>query len=214
MGCDATNNWANQMSEKPETIVDKVLGYVDSPFKLFAIILMAIITFVGYVIWQNQEFMRDAYKESQKLPEIKTDRVDDAATMLFKQTGATVVAVFKVNPLFNSRTLYRAYTKDGRDKTIEGIDVGLFTHNAANNSDVVRLMTNEIPCGDYRYAQSEVGLWYLEKGVTYTCRVSVPPDSHRFVGQITVGWAIQPTTLEQTKFMLEIASAILTKRGG
>jgi hypothetical protein len=201
------------MSEKPESVLDKVLAYVDSPFKLFAAILMGVIAFSGYFLWQNQEFMFDAYKESKKLPEINTSRADDASSMLLKKTGATVVAVFKVNPLFNSRVLYRAYTKDGRDKTIEDIDVGLFSQNTANNSDVVKLMTNEIPCGEYRYAQSEVGLWYLEKGVGYTCRVSVPPDSHRFVGQITVGWAEQPQNLDQVRFMLEIASAMLTKRG-
>jgi len=201
------------MSDKPESVIDKVLTYVDSPFKLFAIILMGVLAFSGYFLWQNQEFMRDAYKESKKLPEINTSRADDASSMLLKKTGATVVAVFKVNPLFNSRVLYRAYTKDGRDKTIEDIDVGLFSQNSANNADVVRLMTNEIPCGEYRYAQSEVGLWYLEKGVGYTCRVSVPPDSHRFVGQITVGWAQQPENIDQVKFMLEIASAMLTKRG-
>jgi hypothetical protein len=201
------------MSDKPESIVDKVLSYVDSPFKLFAIILMGVIAFSGYFLWQNQTFMLDAYKESKKLPEINTSRADDAGSMLMKKTGATVVAVFKVNPLFNSRTVYRAYTKDGRDKSIEDIDVGLFSQNSANNSDVVKLMTNEIPCGEYRYAQSEVGLWYLEKGVGYTCRVSVPPDSYRFVGQITVGWTEPPQDIQQVKFMLEIASAMLTKRG-
>jgi hypothetical protein len=201
------------MSDKPETIVDKVLTYVDSPFKLFAVILMGVIAFAGYFLWQNQEFMRDAYKESKKLPEINTARTDDASSMLLKKTGATVVAVFKVNPLFNSRVLYKAYTKDGRDKTIEDIDVGLFSQNSANNADVIKLMTNEIPCSEYRYAQSEVGLWYIEKGVTFTCRVSVPPDSHRFVGQITVGWTEPPENIEQVKFMLEIASAMLTKRG-
>jgi hypothetical protein len=201
------------MSEKPESIIDKVLSYVDSPFKLFAILVMGMVAFAGYFLWQNQTFMFDAYKESKKLPEINAARADDASSMLLKKTNATVVAVFKVNPLFNSRVLYKAYTKDGRDKTIEDIDVGLFSQNSANNADVVKLMTNEIPCGDYRYAQSEVGLWYLEKGVTFTCRVSVPPDSHRFVGQVTVGWAEPPQDIQQVKFMLEIASAMLTKRG-
>ena len=201
------------MSDKPESIVDKVLAYVDSPFKLFAVLLMGVIAFAGYFVWQNQDFMRDAYKESKKLPEINTTRADDASAMLFKKTGATVVAVFKVNPLFGSRVLYKAYTKEGRDKSIEDIDVGLFSQNSANNSDIIKLMTNEIPCSEYRYAQSEVGLWYLDKGVTFTCRVSVPPDSHRFVGQITVGWAEQPQDLAQVRFMLEIASAMLTKRG-
>ena len=203
------------MSEKLDanSTLDKVLGYVDSPFKLFAILLMSVVAFAGYFLWQNQEFMRDAYKESKKLPEINASRSDEASAMLFKQTGAAVVAIFKVNPLFNSRVLYKAYTKDGRDKSIEDIDVGLFTQNLGNNNDVVKLMTNEIPCSEYRYAQSEVGLWYIEKGVTFTCRVSVPPDSHRFVGQVTVGWTQPPENLEQTRFMLEIASAMLTKRG-
>jgi hypothetical protein len=195
------------------TTLDKVLGYVDSPFKLFAILIMGVVAFTGYFLWQNQDFMRDAYKESKKLPEINTSRADDASSMLFKKTGATVVAIFKVNPLFGSRVLYRAYTKDGRDKSIEDIDVGLFSQNSANNADIIKLMTNDIPCSEYRYAQSEVGLWYIEKGVGFTCRVSVPPDSHRFVGQITVGWTQQPENLEQVKFMLEIASAMLTKRG-
>ena len=201
------------MSDKPESIVEKVLAYVDSPFKLFAVLLMGVVAFAGYFLWQNQDFMRDAYKESKKLPEINTSRADDAIAMLFKKTGATVVAVFKVNPLFGSRVLYKAYTKDGRDKSVEDIDVGLFSQNSANNADIIKLMTNEIPCSEYRYAQSEVGLWYLDKGVTFTCRVSVPPDSHRFVGQITVGWTEPPQNLEQVKFMLEIASAMLTKRG-
>jgi hypothetical protein len=201
------------MSEKPETVLDKVLSYVDSPFKLFAVLVMGVVAFAGYFFWQNQTFMLDAYKESKKLPEINTARADDVGSMLMKKTGATIVAVFKVNPLFNSRTVYRAYTKDGRDKSIEDIDVGLFSQNSSNNSDVVKLMTNEIPCGEYRYAQSEVGLWYLEKGVAFTCRVSVPPDSYRFVGQITVGWSEPPQDLQQVKFMLEIASAMLTKRG-
>lgn len=203
------------MSEKLDanSTLDKVLGYVDSPFKLFAILVMGIVAFSGYFLWQNQEFMFDAYKESKKLPEINASRADEASAMLFKQTGAAVVAIFKVNPLFNSRVLYKAYTKDGRDKSIEDIDVGLFSQNASNNNDVVKLMTNDIPCGEYRYAQSEVGLWYIEKGVAFTCRISVPPDSHRFVGQVTVGWAQQPENLEQTRFMLEIASAMLTKRG-
>lgn len=203
------------MSEKLDanSTLDKVLGYVDSPFKLFAILLMGVVAFAGYFLWQNQTFMLDAYKESKKLPEINATRSDEASAMLFKQTGAAVVAIFKVNPLFNSRVLYKAYTKDGRDKSIEDIDVGLFSQNASNNNDVVKLMTNDIPCSEYRYAQSEVGLWYIEKGVTFTCRVSVPPDSHRFVGQVTVGWTQPPENLEQTRFMLEIASAMLTKRG-
>ena len=198
------------MSERQDTLT-KVLAYVDSPFKLFALILMALLAFFGYMLHDNRDIIIGTYREHQKLPQIAEGRIDDAATHLFKYTGAQVVAVFKVNPITNSRILFRAYTKEGREKSMEGLDVGLFSSNASNNKDVVAMMANEIPCGEYKTAQSEIGLWYIEKGMTYGCRVSVPPESGRFIGQITVGWAAPPADLDQTRAMLSIASAILAK---
>jgi len=197
--------------EKPADVLSKVLSYVDSPFKLFALILMAVFAFAGYFVWQNQSFLFEAYKENKKLPMIAEDRVEDAAAHLFKTTNATIVAVFKVNPMFGTRVLHRAYTKEGRDKVNDGLDVGLFTQNANNNSDVVKLMAGEIPCGEYRAAQSEMGLWYIAKGVSYTCRISVPPDPSRFVGQITVGWDNEPADIQVARTMMEIASTMLSR---
>ena len=197
--------------EKPSDVLSKVLSYVDSPFKLFALILMAVFAFAGYFVWQNQSFLFEAYKENKKLPAIAEDRAEDVAAHLFKNTDATVVAIFKVNPLFGTRILFRAYTREGRDKTHDGLDVGLFTQSSANNRDVIALMANEIPCSEYTVAQSEIGLWYIEKGVTFGCRVSVPPEQGRFVGQITVGWDKEPKDLNKAISMLQIASNILSK---
>jgi hypothetical protein len=199
------------MSDERLNLVDKVLAYVSSPFRLFAMVLMAVLTFAGYFVYTNQELLIGAYKESKKVPSIAEDRVEDAAAHLFKQSGAVIVAVFKVNSMFGTRILHRAYAKDGRDKTNDGLDVGLFTQNAGNNSDVVKLMANEIPCSEYKSAQSEMGLWYIAKGVTYTCRISVPPEPGRFVGQITVGWAAEPEDLEKTRAMLQIAATMLSR---
>ena len=199
------------MADERLALVDKILAYVSSPFRLFAMVLMAVLTFAGYFVYTNQELLIGAYKESKKIPTIAEDRVEDAAAHLFKQSGALVVAVFKVNSMFGTRVLYRAYGKNGRDKTNDGLDVGLFTQNAANNADVVKLMASEIPCGEYKSAQSEMGLWYIAKGVAYTCRISVPPEPGRFVGQITVGWASQPEDLEQSKAMLQIAATMLSR---
>jgi hypothetical protein len=199
------------VSDEKITILDRVLGYVDSPFKLFAILLMAVFTFVGYFIWQNQAFLIGAYKEQQKLPTIAEDRVEDAAAHLFRNTDATVVAIFKVNPMFGTRVLHRAYTKQGREKEHDGLDVGLFTSNVANNRDVVALMAGEIPCGHYKTAQSEIGLWYMEKGMTYGCRISVPPEQGKFVGQITVGWREEPPDVDAYRTLLQIAATMLSR---
>jgi hypothetical protein len=199
------------MADERLNLVDKVLAYVSSPFRLFALVLMAVLTFAGYFVYTNQDLLIGAYKESKKIPTIAEDRVEDAAAHLFKQSGALVVAVFKVNSMFGTRILYRAYGKNGRDKTNDGLDVGLFTQNAANNADVVKLMASEIPCGEYKSAQSEMGLWYIAKGVAYTCRISVPPEPGRFVGQITVGWATEPEDLDSARAMLQIAATMLSR---
>ena len=199
------------MSDEKSDILSKVLSYVDSPFKLFALLLMAVFTFAGYFVWQNQSFLFDAYKENKKLPTIVEERSEDVAAHLFKNSDATVVAIFKVNPIFGTRILFRAYTREGRDKTHDGLDVGLFTQSSANNRDVVALMANDIPCSEYAVAQSEIGLWYIEKGVTFGCRISVPPEQGRFVGQITVGWEKEPKDLEKAKGMLQIASSMLAR---
>jgi hypothetical protein len=172
---------------------------------------MAVVAFSGYFIWQNQSFLVDAYKENKKLPAIAEDRVEDVAAHLFKNTDATIIAIFKVNPLFGTRVLFRAYTREGRDKTHDGLDVGLFTQSSANNRDVIALMANETPCSEYAVAQSEIGLWYIEKGVTFGCRVSVPPEQGRFVGQITVGWDKEPKDITKAISMLQIASNMLSK---
>jgi hypothetical protein len=199
------------MSDERLALVDKIFAFVTSPFRLFALVLMAVLTFAGYFVYTNQDLLIGAYKESKKIPTIAEDRVEDAAAHLFKQSGALVVAVFKVNSMFGTRILYRAYGKNGRDKTNDGLDVGLFTQNAANNADVVKLMASEIPCGEYKSAQSEMGLWYIAKGVAYTCRISVPPEPGRFVGQITVGWAAEPEDMDSARAMLQIAATMLSR---
>jgi hypothetical protein len=73
--------------EKPADVLSKVLSYVDSPFKLFALLVMAVFAFSGYFVWQNQELLMGAYKESKKMPSIVEDRVEDAAAHLLKTTN-------------------------------------------------------------------------------------------------------------------------------
>jgi hypothetical protein len=95
---------------KEKSALSTVLGYVDSPFKLFAILVMGVVAFVGYIFWQNQSFLISAYQEQKKMPSINEERTDDAASVLFRQTDAKFVAIFKVNPILGTRILYRLYT--------------------------------------------------------------------------------------------------------
>lgn len=199
------------MSDKPthkdtrDTIMS-VLTYIDSPFKLFVVLLLAVLGYVGYFIYAHQGLLINVYMKSQALPKLDEDRFDLAASMLFRETKAEIVSIFAVDPILNRRVLVRAYAKDGgRQKLLEGANVGLFSNNQDNNADVVRLMAGEIPCGAYLRPQSEAGLWYIHQGVRFTCRVSVPPDINQFIGQVTVGWLAEPD-LEYARSIMEVVA--------
>lgn len=190
-----------------------VLTYIDSPFKLFVVVLLGLLGGFGYFGWHNQGLFLSVYMKSQELPRLNDSQFDDAAQLIFKQTGAEIVAIFSVNPILNKRILLRAYNKDGsREKKLEGLDVGLFTTNQLNNSDVVKLMGSEVPCGKYKRPQSEAGLWYIQQGVTYTCRISVPPEINLFVGQITVGWKDKPDEHYASDILAIAANKIIKER--
>jgi hypothetical protein len=191
-------------------LLPQILAYVSSPFKLFAIIVMATITFGGYFVWQNQAVMLGAYMKSKELPTMNHAKYDDVARLLIKTTKASTIVIFSVDTILGKRVVERAYIADGsRFKDFDGVDVGLFSKNVSNNNDIIRLMANEVPCSDYPKAQSEIGLWYKTQKITYTCRISVPPDHNQFIGQITIGWKEKPQDIED---VLLIASSMLMRK--
>lgn len=192
--------------DKAKDTLMGVLSYINSPFKLFVVVLLSVLGFIGYFVYTHQGIMVGAYLKSRELPKLDESRFDLAASMLFRETKAETVSIFAVDPILNRRVLVRAYAKDGiRHKILEGTNVGLFSGNQANNADVVRLMAGEIPCGQYLRPQSEAGLWYIHQGVRFTCRASIPPDVSSFIGQITIGWAAEPD-LEYARSILEVVA--------
>jgi len=187
-----------------------VLNYIDSPFKLGVVILLAFLGFAGFFVYKHQDVMIGAYMKSKERPNMNSDKFEPAARLILKSTGATMVVIFSVDTILGKRVVERIYLSDGsRYKDFDGYDVGLFTKNIDNNNDIIRLMANEIPCGEYPKAQSEIGLWYKSLGVNYTCRISVPPDQNQFIGQITVGWKEKPVDPES---ILPIAGLMLYRK--
>jgi hypothetical protein len=200
---------AVEQSNAKETLLG-VLSYIDSPFKLGVVVLLAFLGFAGFFVYQHQEILVGAYIKNKERPVMNTDRFEPAARLILKSTQAEMVVIFHVDTILGKRIVERVYLADGsRYKEFDGYDVGLFTKNVANNSDVIRLMANEIPCSEYPKAQSEIGLWYKSIGINYTCRISVPPDQNQFIGQITVGWKDKPVDPET---ILPIAGLMLYRK--
>jgi hypothetical protein len=193
-------------------LIPQILAYVSSPFKLFAIVVMAVLAFAGHFIYANQSFLLAAYDKNKTLLRIDVSKADDVAKLLFKETNADVIAVFEVDIMLGTRVLVRAYTKEGRDKTHDGIDVGMLSANQENNADLLSLYGGSIPCGNYSRAQSLLGFWYLQQGATFLCRSSMPTTAGLFAGQLTVGWKTPPENINKVQDMMAIAANMMIKK--
>jgi hypothetical protein len=178
---------------RPNSTLTQVLSYVDSPFKLGAIVVMAVLTFGGYLVYENQAFLIQAYDKKKSMPVMDSNKFDETAKMLMKNTGAQMVVIFEVDMILNQRKVLRMFDKDGRIKQFDGVTTPLFSNNDANNKDAIALMAGETPCHAYTKPRSLLSIYYMEKGITYACRVSVPSSPNAFIGQITIGFDQKPS---------------------
>lgn len=191
---------------------DSLLQYIDKPWKVAAIAFLAVLGFVGYFIHANQSFLLAAYDKNKSLPKIDASKADDVAKLLIKEANADIVAIFDVDIMLGTRVLVRAYTKEGRDKSHDGLDVGMLSANQDNNADLLSLYGGQIPCGSYTRAQSVLGLWYIQQGASFLCRSSMPTTPGLFAGQLTVGWKTPPENIGKIQDMMTIAANMMIRK--
>jgi hypothetical protein len=166
----------------------------------------------AWFVYTEKDAFMASYRAQQALPRMNGE-YEKASNFIFKNSQAELVAIFEVNTLLNTRKLvYFATRKSGQDKTMYGTDVGLLTKNYDNNNDVISMMSGKIPCQTYEKPQSLMGFIYVEKGVKWMCRISVPAEPGIFIGQISVGWTEapadkQPVDTQQT--VMTVASGLL-----
>lgn len=172
--------------------LQSVLSYIDKPWKVAAIAFLGVLTFGGYFIYSNQAFFLSAYEKKKSMPVMDSSKFDDTAKMLMKKTGASLVVIFEVDMILNHRRVVRMFDKDGRIKQWDGVTTPLFSNNDANNKDAIALMAGQTPCHEYTVPRSIISMYYMEKGITNACRVSVPSSPNAFIGQITLGFNEKP----------------------
>ena len=196
------------MDKLKELLLELLKFIGESPFRLFTVILLCALGFGGWVVYSEKDAFMASYRAQQALPRMNGN-YEKASSFILKHTDASLVAIFDVNTLLNSRKLVYLATRNGRDKDYDGTEVGLLTKNHANNEDVIGLMSGKLPCSPYTKPQSYLGFVYKDNKVEYMCRISVPAEPGLFIGQISVGWVDikEDSTPEET--VLLIASSLL-----
>jgi len=203
------------MMDKAKELLLSLLTWIgESPFRLFAVILLCIFGLGGWFVYTEKDNFMASYRAEKALPRMNGE-YEKASNFILKYSQAELIAVFEVNTVLNTRKLVYFTTRNGGvEKDYYGTDVGLLTKDYNNNNDVISMMSGKVPCQEYKTPQSFMGFVYVERGVKYMCRISVPAESGTFVGQISVGWKVQPDSNEvaNEQAVLNVASGILFKK--
>ena len=200
--------------ESPKSNMDKAIDlikWVDSPFKLFEVILLASVFFFGYFAWDSRVVILSAITSATHQPELKEVKVlEQISQRLLKDLEADTVLVHKVTLTVNNRTTLLAITSKGRENSLDGHNATLFSKDPPRNAAIMAMMAGEVHC-DKLIASGKTSEWELKQGVTFICRGSIPPEMGAFEGYISLGFAKEPRDLGVVKTRINLAATEMAR---
>lgn len=192
--------------------VTDLIKWVDSPFKLFTVILLSFLAFAGYFAWDSRQVILHAIQNQDHMPQlVKQDELVEPAQSLMKDVDGLVILVHKANLATNSRTTMLALNSDGsREKKMEGTVSSLFNASADRNAAMVAMLNGEVMCEEFN-PSSKVGEWGAKQGVKFMCRGSIPPDMGKFAGYVAVGFKEKPEDIAALKTRINLAATDMSE---
>ena len=199
---------------KAESNADKIIElikWVDNPFKLFTVILLSFLFFVGYFAWDSKQVILQAITTSSHNSELKdTPSLMQVALAVQRDLEAETVTVHKASLVVNSRTTLFALNSKGHDKTMDGTNSSLFNKDPQRNQAMISMLGGEVYC-DKLVVTGKNSDWEEKQGVKYVCRAGIPPQMGEFDGYISVGFREAPEDATEIKTRLNLASTEMSK---
>jgi hypothetical protein len=200
---------------KPDTswlsyIVD-LIKWIDNPFKLFEVIILASLIFVGYICWDSRTVILEAITNQNKHPELKdTSGLIPIVTKLAEDIEAGTVVIYKANLYTNSRTVLYAKNDKGEDKSIVNNVSSIFTNSTERTKSMIGMLGGEVVCGVMEDI-TKTSDWESKQSTKFVCRSAVPPDVGSFAGYISLSWKEEPKDLPAIKTAIKLASEEMDK---
>lgn len=201
-------------SKTSNSLADKaleLLKWIDSPFKLLAVILLGVFGLSGWVIYQNQSKIVNKIIAGADMPAMVSDeKIISVSQALMRDLRAETIIVHEINLSSNARLTRVALSADGRFAKLEGTKGAFFSGSPARNHAAVSMLNGEVLCETFE-ASSDVGDWIISKGVTYACRGSIPPEQGSMVGYLSIGFKGPQRDLVAVKARINQATRELVK---
>jgi len=201
-------------TKSASSMLDKAIDlikWVDSPFKLFEVILLASVFFFGYFAWDSRTVILNAITQSSHITNLKeVNHLIPVAVGLQKDLEAVSVVVHKASLVTNTRTTMLAFGPKGRDNTLDGLVSSLFNKDPVRNAAIIGMLNGEVIC-DKLEVTGKTSEWEVKQGATFICRGGIPPEVGDFDGYVSVGFKTEPTELNVVKTRINLATSEMSQ---
>jgi len=201
-------------TKSASSMLDKAIDlikWVDSPFKLFEVILLASVFFFGYFAWDSRTVILNAITQSSKVTNLKeTNHLIPVAVSLQKDLDAVSIIIHKASLVTNTRTTMLAFGSKGRDNALDGLNSSLFNKDPLRNAAIIGMLNGEVVCNKLEVT-GKSSEWETKQGATFFCRGGIPPEVGDFDGYVSVGFKTEPADLSVVKTRINLATSEMSQ---
>lgn len=181
------------MSDPPTGLtglVDRVLRFIDKPWKAVVIVWLAFMVFAGWIVYEKRAELFEAWM-TPSTPELKTDAIPEALTKLATETNADLVQIWAVDLNTNSQWFLGARRHDGERPVIPSPRRLPIIDHTSDVRRLVDILDGQPVCVDLLTTGTPVARRLAERGMKRGCAIPIPPSPESFVGVIYLAWPVQ-----------------------
>lgn len=194
-------------------LLDRVLKFVDRPWKAVAVVVTIVILGVGWVLYEKRAEVLEAWL-TPDAPELKKALIPEALEKLSSETTADLVQVWAVDLPSNSQWFLGARAHNGERPVIPSPRRLPIIVSTSDVQTLVAILDGQPTCVALNLTGSPLARRLAERGMHRGCAIPIPPTRVAFVGVIYLAWIEAPDPSQEQVAVgaaREIAARLATR---
>jgi hypothetical protein len=190
-------------------LLDRVLRFIDRPWKAFALAGLLVLAGIGALIYDKRDELFEAWLTPTS-PELRVSDVPEALEKLAIETNADLVQIWQVDLSSNSQWFLGARRHNGERPVIPSPRRLPIIDHTSDVRKLVEVLDGRPVCVDLTPEGTPVARRLAERGMRRGCGIPIPPNPESFLGVIYLAWE-QPTDVSNENVAVGTAREVARK---
>jgi hypothetical protein len=178
-------------------LVARVLGYMDRPWKVAAVAILAILAGAGWLIWTERARLAEAFLPPARHAPVlaPADELAAAALLMVRVDDTALALIWAFDIQGNAARFLVGVNRDGtawRPADLRLPDRLPIVNEATESQALVKVLRGNPVCADTSPGRALLFERLAEAGIKRLCVVPVPPVGGQVLAVILIGWRELP----------------------